>query len=122
MPIECLDAHNALLDIFRDWSVQSRARKPGPPERVDGMSVGLVTMKAGEPSPHRGEMHPDGDEILLVMSGIIRITTDSDPTSVDLGNGQACIIPKGEWHMIDCLEDAQLVHITPGPRGEARFD
>lgn len=121
MPIERIDAQRAMIDIYRDGSVQSRERKPGPPERIDGMSLGLVTMKAGEPSPHNGEMHPDGDEILLVTSGTIRVTCDTDPTPVDIGAGQACIISKGEWHNIACLEDCQLLHITPGPGGEARF-
>jgi len=121
MPVERINTKNAVFDIFSDWSIQPRDRKPGPPERVDGMTVGLVTMRVGEPSPHNGEMHPDGDEILLVTSGMIRISYDSDPTPLDLEEGQACIISQGEWHKIECLEDSQFVHITPGPHGEARF-
>ena len=121
MPIERVDMAQSVLDIYGDLSITSRIRKPGPPERVDGMTVGLVTMTAAEPSPHNGEMHPDGDEILLVTSGRIRISFDSGTEPLDLVSGQACIVHKGEWHKIDCIADSQFVHITPGPRGEARF-
>lgn len=121
MPIELLDASENVLVIFADLSIRPRRRNPGPPERIAGMTVGLVSMRASEPSPHDGEMHPDGDEILLVTSGKIRISYDSGATSLDLRSGQACIVPKGEWHKIECLEDSQFLHITPGPNGEARF-
>ena len=114
-----VDPSQSVLDIHRDLSIQIRQRKPGPPERIDGMTVGIVTM-AGE-SPHNGEMHPDGDEILYVISGKVRITYDSGNDPLDLGPRQACIVRKGEWHKVDCLEEAEFVHITPGPNGEARF-
>ena len=109
-----------VLDIFEDLSIGVRRRKPGPPERIKGMTVGVVQMTANEPSPHNGEMHPDGDEILIVTSGVIRIIHDSRSEPLDIGAGEACLVRKGEWHRIDCVEDAEIVHITPGPRGEAR--
>ncbi len=37
-----------------------------------------------------------------------------------LGPGQACVIPKGEWHKINVLEPGQLLHLTPGPNGDHR--
>jgi len=121
MAIEKADLANFVLDIRSDWSVTRRLRKPGPPARIDGMTVGLVTMSASDLSPHDGEMHPDGDEILLVTSGRIRISYDSRAEPLYLSAGEACIVRKGEWHRLDCLEDGQLIHITPGPHGEARF-
>jgi len=57
-----LDVSRFVLDIRRDRTVATRARKPGPPERIDGMTVGIVHVTGD--SPHGGEMHPDGDEIL----------------------------------------------------------
>lgn len=114
-----VDASTNRFDIARDLSVAIRAAKPGPPERMDGMTVGVVTME-GE-SPHGGEMHPDGDEILYVISGVLRITYDSDPEApVLLSPGEACVIPKGEWHIVNVVEKSQFMHITPGPSGEAR--
>jgi len=119
-PVEPVNTSSFILDIWKDLSITARERKPGPPERIDGMSVGVVTIAPGE-SPHDGEMHPDGDEILYVVSGMLRVTHDSGNQPVDLFAGQACIVRKGEWHKVDCLEETKLIHITPGPNGEARF-
>lgn len=118
--VECVDLENLVLDIRRDLSITTRERKPGPPERIDGMTLGVVTINAGQ-SPHQGEMHPDGDEILYVISGTLLISYDSGEQPLGVGAGQACIVRRGEWHMVDCLEQAQLMHITPGPNGDARF-
>ena len=118
--VERIDVGSHVLDIMKDLSVNWRQRKPGPPERVDGFTFGVVTITPGE-SPHNGEMHPDGDEILYVVSGTLRLTHDSSDVPVDFTSGEACIIRRGEWHLVDCLEPTTLIHITPGPRGEARF-
>lgn len=113
------DASTHSFDIHRDLSVSVRARKPGPPERIDGMTVGFVTMT--HDAPHGGEVHPDGDEILHVISGRLRVTGDSDPDAgIELGPGDSCIVRKGEWHRVKVLEPTQLVHVTPGPNGDHR--
>jgi mannose-6-phosphate isomerase-like protein (cupin superfamily) len=117
--IERVDVSRFVLDVHRDLSVSARARKPGPPERVDGMTVGFQTVT--QDAPHGGEMHPDGDEILFVISGRFRVAGDSTPDKpIELGPGEACIVHRGEWHRVSVLEPGQLVNITPGPRGEHR--
>ncbi len=114
-----VDVSQSMFDIHRDLSISTRARKPGPPERIDGMTVGIVTMT--HDAPHGGEVHPDGDEILYVISGKVRVTGDSAPDApIELGPGQACIVRKGEWHLVNVLEPTQLIHITPGPNGDHR--
>ncbi len=114
-----VDAETNRFDISRDLTVTVRKAEPGPPKRIDGMTVGIITMDSD--SPHGGEMHPDGDEILYVISGKIRITSDSSPGEpLVLGAGEACVVSKGEWHNVNLVESAQFVHITPGPNGEAR--
>lgn len=118
--VQVVNLANQVLDIHRDLTMSTRERKPGPPERIDGMTLGVVTIKAGQ-SPHNGEMHPDGDELLLVISGTLLIPHDSGSEVVQVHPGQACIVRQGEWHQVDCVDEAQLVHITPGPGGEARF-
>ena len=48
----------------------------------------------------KGEAYPDGDEILYVISGRLRVTGESDPTAaIEVGAGEACIVWKGEWHL-----------------------
>jgi quercetin dioxygenase-like cupin family protein len=74
-----------------------------------------------EDAPHGGEIHPDGDEILYVISGRLSVRTESDPDEeLVLSAGQACIVPMGEWHKVSILEETQLIHITPGPNGDHR--
>ena len=108
-----------LFDIHRDLSVTTRVQRPGPPVRIDGVTVGIVTME--HDAPHGGEVHPDGDEILCVLSGRIRVTGESAPNAaLELGPGEACIVPKGEWHCVHLLEKTRLIHITPGPNGDHR--
>tara|TARA_R110002049_G_scaffold274786_2_gene452798 strand:+ start:413 stop:784 length:372 start_codon:yes stop_codon:yes gene_type:complete len=114
-----VDVSECSIDIHRDLSVKARKRKPGPPERIDGMTVGIFTLTGD--APHNGEMHPDGDEILHVVSGKVRVTCDSSPEEgLILGPGDTCIVPKGEWHKVTLIEEARFIHITPGPNGDYR--
>ncbi len=114
-----VDPSRVVFDIHRDLSISTRAHRPGPPERIDGMTLGIVTMERD--APHGGEVHPDGDEILYVVSGRVRVTGDSAPDApMELGPGEACIVRRGEWHTVKVVEPAQLVHVTPGPRGDHR--
>ena len=73
-----IDVSRYLFDIHRDLSVTTRAHRPGPPIRIDGMTVGIITIT--DDAPHRGEVHPDGDEILYVVSGSLQVTGESEPT------------------------------------------
>jgi mannose-6-phosphate isomerase-like protein (cupin superfamily) len=94
---------------------------PGrPPRRIDGWTIGAPRI-AGDP-PHDGEMHPDGDELLYLVSGTATVTLElpGGPTHVDLGAGDAIVVPQGVWHQITTREPGQLIHITPGPNGDAR--
>ena len=117
-----VDVSRYCLDIHRDLSISARLRKAGPPDRIDGMTIGVVTITHDEPPPHGGEVHPDGDEILYVVAGRLRVTGESEPaTPIELGPGEACIVHKGEWHKVNVLEfPTQLIHITPGPNGGHR--
>ena len=112
-----VDASRCAFDIHRDLSVTARERKPGPPERMDGMTLGIVKMAGA--APHGGEVHPDGDEVLYVISGRLKVTGDLSG-SLELGPGDACIVPKGEWHTVEALEPSELLHATPGPNGDHR--
>ena len=92
----------------------------GPPRRIDGYTVGAPRV-AGEP-PHGGEVHPDADELLYLVSGRIQVVLELDDGDrvVDVEPGQALVVPRGVWHNVLCRESGQIIHITPGPGGEAR--
>ena len=81
---------------------------PGPPKRIDGYTVGVIPNLEG-PSPHRGEVHPDGDE-----------QTIGAETIVALRDGDAFVVPRGVWHQVRVIEPAYFVHVTPGPNGSGR--
>jgi quercetin dioxygenase-like cupin family protein len=117
--IERVDVSKNVFDITRDLSVVARENKPGPSVRMDGMTVGIVTMESD--APHGGEVHPDGDEILYVISGRVRVIGESAPEdAIEIAPGESCIVRKGEWHRVHILEKTQLIHITPGPNGDHR--
>jgi mannose-6-phosphate isomerase-like protein (cupin superfamily) len=94
---------------------------PGrPPQRIDGFSVGFPWI-TGDP-PHDGEMHPDGDELLVLIAGAVTVTLELDEgdRQIDLGPGDALVVPQGVWHQITTGEPSRLIHVTPGPNGDAR--
>ena len=119
MAVTPVDAAQHVFDILADRSISARQVEPGPPQRQDGFTVGIVDLK--QDAPHNGEMHPDGDEFLHVISGRVRVTWESDPqASLELGPGESCIVPRGEWHNVSLIEPTRLLHITPGPGGDHR--
>ena len=92
----------------------------GPPKRIEGYTVGAPWVEG--PPPHGGEMHPDADEMLFLVSGRMQVVLElpDGDRAVDLVAGQAFVIPRGVWHQIYAVEPGQLLHITPGPNGDAR--
>ena len=118
MKLEPVDVNTTLVDIDHEFRISTRTRADGPPERVDGMTLGIVEMSSS--APHGGEIHPDGDEFLYVITGQIRVTSDNSPQPVVLGAGESCIVRANEWHKVDILSPTQLLHLTPGPNGDHR--
>lgn len=96
--------------------------QPGPPPRLDGHTVGAPYLTVGGEPPHAGEVHPDGDELLYLVSGAmsVRLELPDGDRVVDVRAGQALVVPQGVWHRIKIRESGQLIHVTPGPRGDYR--
>jgi mannose-6-phosphate isomerase-like protein (cupin superfamily) len=94
----------------------------GPPKRFDGHTIGLGAISSDGMPPHGGEMHPDGDEVLVMVSGCIDVDLElpDGVRSVRVGPGESLVVPQGVWHLIRCVEPGQLLNITPGPNGEYR--
>ena len=114
------DLTKSTVGLFRDGRSDVVEDPPGPPRRVDGLVIGAPFMTR-EP-PHAGEMHPDGDEVLYLISGRVDVILEEDgsETLLELRPGQGLVVPKGVWHRVKLHEPSQLVHITPGPGGEHR--
>ncbi len=112
--------------LRRDFTMSIEDTPPGPPRRIDGYTIGAVTVTEG-PGPHLGEMHPDGDEFLHVVTGAMELISDDgdadvvgNETVVVLRSGEACVVPRGVWHRVVATEPSLLIHVTPGPNGSAR--
>ena len=73
------------------------------------------------PPPHAGEMHLDGDEVLYLIRGRVRVTLEADPVEkLELAAGDGLVVPKGVWHTVDILEPCQIMYVTPGPNNSFR--
>ena len=105
--------------VSGDFHARLIEERPDPPVPVDGATFGVATMS--ENSPHNGEMHPDGDEVLYLVSGRVRVVFPDDPVDdVDVHPGEGLIVPQGMWHRVDILEPSRIVYLTPGPNIEYR--
>ena len=92
----------------------------GGPWRIDGYTIESSAL--GGPPPHDGELHPDADELLYLVSGRIRVTLElaEGDREAEVGPGQALVIPRGTWHQIIVDEPGRLINVTPGPGGQIR--
>ncbi len=115
-----------VMHLSRDWSMTIASTPPGPPQRIDGYTLGAIQNIDG-PGPHGGEVHPDGDEFLYVVSGAMELILDDGDkgapgveAKVLLRSGDAYIVPRGVWHRLDPVEPSYIIHLTPGPNGDHR--
>ena len=107
------------IGLGRDLLAAKIPERPDPPVPVDGVTFGVATMS--ENSPHGGEMHPDGDEVLYLIAGRARVVfLDTDDDDIEMRPGDGLVVPKGVWHRVDILEPCQIVYLTPGPNNEFR--
>lgn len=117
--MEKFNPENQTVAIDRDLSATAMPARPDPPVPVDGYTFGVATMT--ENSPHDGEMHPDGDEVLYLVSGRVGVMLETDPVQeLELFPGDGLIVPRGVWHRVDILEPSRIVYLTPGPNGQYR--
>ena len=105
------------IGLSHDLQAALLPEQPDPGIPVDGITFGVAMMT--ENSPHGGERHPDGDEILYLISGRARVVyIESDDPDVEMRAGDGLVVPRGVWHRVDILEPCQIVYATPGPNNE----
>lgn len=118
-PID-FDPSTYVIGLGRDFRATKLPERPDPPIPVEGMTFGVASMS--ENSPHGGEMHPDGDEVLYLISGRVRVVFLDDPLDdVDVRPGDGLVVPQGMWHRVDIIEPSEIVYLTPGPNNQFRF-
>ncbi len=113
------DSESQTVGVGRDLLADLIDAQPDPPVAVHGLTIGIARMS--ENSPHGGEMHPDGDEVLYLIRGhVLVVFEDEAIDDVDMRPGDGLVVPKGVWHRVDILEPCEIMYATPGPGGEYR--
>lgn len=68
------------------------------------------------------EMHPEGDEMVYLLEGHVRLLLDLPAARRELemqGRG-AVVIPMGVWHTAKVMAPSRTLHITLGRRTQHR--
>jgi mannose-6-phosphate isomerase-like protein (cupin superfamily) len=91
----------------------------------DGKEGRLVSMHSFSESWDSWEMHPEGDEVVVCLSGSITLVqemADGSHGRITIGPGEYAINPPGCWHTADVDGDATALFITAGlgTQGRAR--
>ena len=120
---EPIDLSRIALGLDRSGTARPLPSSGGAPPTIDGWTMGAAMMS--HDAPHRGEMHPDGDELLYLVSGRVDVVLEDDgrEARVGLEPGQAFVVPRGVWHRVTLREPSRVLYLTPGPRTQYRpFD
>ena len=85
----------------------------------DNGSVSLGTWSGQTP----WELHPDGDEFLLILKGSLLVTLLKDDYSQEIlmDKGTTCIIPRGVWHRSRADSPVTLLAIIGSQHGAVSF-
>ena len=75
-----------------------------------GRRLSLIDMERDWPN---WEMHPEGDEVIWLLTGRVRFVTEGHG-AVEVSAGECVVMPKGEWHTADVLEAGKAIFVTEG--------
>jgi mannose-6-phosphate isomerase-like protein (cupin superfamily) len=92
-------------DVFRTLAT-------GAEDRVVGAKHGEVPANF---HAEEWEMHPGGDEVLYLLAGALEVVLEepAGERTFGLRGGQACLVPRGQWHRLVLREPSDLLFITP---------
>ena len=114
---KAFDPREHAVGLGADGKATLIKHQPDPSVPFSGATFGVAAMSQN--SPHGGERHADGDEVLYLVSGRVRIVFVDQPTDdIDMQAGDGLVIPAGAWHRVDILEPSRIVYLTPGPNNE----
>ena len=84
-------------------------------QRIDAITGKVEMVYEGE---------QQGMEVVArnLVSGAVsvRLELPEGHRAVEMGAGDALVVPQGVWHRITLRDPGRLVHVTPGPGGAAR--
>lgn len=76
----------------------------------------LVTVGGGEGDWNHWEMHPVGDEVLVLLAGSLSIVfeCEGDDLMTDMQPGATLIVPAGTWHRAIDQHGVRMLFMTYG--------
>ena len=86
------------------------------PELIDGRTLALYRVSSPRDVHFPDwEMHPAGDELLLLTSGALSVDVRDGATqrTTPLPSQSAFIVPAGVWHRLIVHEPSVLIAMTP---------
>lgn len=117
--IRSFDAVTEVVALNPGFAATLLPAQADPMIPVDGATLGVASMT--QSAPHNGECHHDGDEVLYVISGQVKVRfPDGEFASMALHPGDGCIVPASIWHCVDVVSPCQILYVTPGPNNEWR--
>ncbi|GAC1588955.1 MAG: hypothetical protein NVS3B5_21760 [Sphingomicrobium sp.] len=68
------------------------------------------------------ERHPDGEEMIIPLSGKLALLLEINGATIErqLGKAEFLIVPRGIWHTANVISAGQALFITPGTGTEGR--
>jgi mannose-6-phosphate isomerase-like protein (cupin superfamily) len=120
------DLASTYVCLAPDGSASTLEVKPDFWETIDeqrGLAEGrLVTLFHSNADWHHWEMHPHGEEVLVLLSGRMTMIFDDGKKEerFDLVEGRACVVPRGVWHRAIVPVPSRLLGITYGRGTEHR--
>ena len=72
---------------------------------------------SGNGAEGASEMHPNGDELHVCVSGAMRAVLEHDDgelEAIDFAAGETCLVPRGVWHRLEAGEPSRIVSVTFG--------
>lgn len=89
----------------------------------DGADARIVALHEFTQNWDAWEMHPEGDEVVLCVSGSMTLHQEHADGSTDvvtIEQGEYAINPRGTWHTADVAGKATALFITAGRGTEHR--
>lgn len=108
------------LELREDGSVDQIALTPEFwPQVMAGerqLAGRLIMAAAMTEDMTHWEMHPAGDEVLLLLSGKVTVILEQadQDQEVDLDAGEACVVPRGCWHRVTVRKAGEMIFMTAG--------
>jgi mannose-6-phosphate isomerase-like protein (cupin superfamily) len=88
---------------------------PAPEIEAFGKGWLVAEFECSEDWPN-WEMHPQADEVVVLLSGSIELLVEHEAgvEATRIRHRGTVVVPKGRWHTARVFEPSRLLHITMG--------